>query len=253
MNRFFKMFYVIFVIFITGISFISCASIQMNANDGIEETGIFVDWIAPMLLLVPESDIINLYNGTINVARANSDEGVRTGQVTTAGITEESLIANGAIKATAQLRYNGDDEFLVRFRIVIDEFSGHNIVNRRLSNATGENNDRVLVLWKDPDGIWWDLRRSALGVANTGGSVNRFILGNYNIIYLPAIKLDKNTAPDYESVDLYIVVLDPAMENDDVAGYIITYYAEMPDRYAGHFHGYEILVSTSTAITVISE
>jgi hypothetical protein len=174
---------------------------------------------------------------------------VRTGQVTTAGITEALLISNGAIKTTAHLRYNGNDQFPVRFRIWIDEFSGHSIV-RRVPNATGENSDRVLALWRDSGGTWWDLRRTALGGANTGGVPNRFTLENGNTVNPVAILLDRNTAPQYASVDFYIVVLDHAQAHAEVAGYVVTYYAEMPDRYAGHFHAFEIPVSTSTAITV---
>jgi hypothetical protein len=51
-------------------------------------------------------------------------------------------------------------------------------------------------------------------------------------------------------LDFYIIVLDHAQVHADAAGYVVTYYAEMPDRFAGHFHAYEILASTSTALAV---
>jgi len=210
-------------------------------------------WISPMLSLTLSSNTANLYTGTINVARANSAEGaipvVRTGQVITPGITEALLMANGAIKATGNLIYGGEDEFLVRFRLWIDEFSGHSIV-RRLPNATGEANDRVLALWRDPNGTWWDLRRSTLGGVNTGGTANPVTLDTGITANPVSIKLNRNTAHQYTSVDFYIIVLDHAQAHAEVAGYVVTYYVEMPDRFAGHFHAYEILASTSTALAV---
>jgi len=231
------------IVFLTG-----CATAPVARGSGQGN-----EWVAPMLSFTLGSNTANIYNGTINVARANSAEGVtpavRTGQVTTPGITENLLLQNGAVKATAMLRYSGDDEFLVRFRFFIDEFSGHNIV-RRVPNASGENSDRVLVLWKDHNGTWWDLRRSTLGGANTGGIANRHLLEDGSNTDAVALKIDRNTAPQFTSADFYVVVLDPAQAHPEVAGYVITYYAEMPDRYAAHFHGYEILVSTSTPLAV---
>ena len=221
--------------------------------DANPAAGVSGGWIAPMLSLKLSGDTANLYTGTISAARANSAEGatpaVRVGQVTTPGITEALLMANGAIKATANLRYDGEDEFLVRFRLWVDEFSGHSIV-RRLTNASGEASDRVLALWRDPEGTWWDLRRSALGGVNTGGIANPFPLGSGINANPVSIKLNRNTAPEYASVEFYIIVLDHAQANAETAGYVVTYYVEMPDRYAGHFHAYEMLVSTSTALAV---
>jgi hypothetical protein len=233
------------VIFLAGCATGASPAVRVSDKDH--------DWVAPMLSLKLSNDGANLYNGTINVARANSAEGstpvVRTGQVTSSGITEALLIANGAVKATANLRYNGDNVSPVRFRLWIDEFSGHSVV-RRVPNAAGDANDRVLALWKDPDGTWWDLRRATLGGPNTGGTVRRFTLKNGSYVNPAAIWLDRDTASQYASVDFYIIVLDPAQAHDEVAGYVVTYYAEMPDRFAAHFHAFEILVSTSTPLTV---
>jgi hypothetical protein len=229
-----------------------CAAGMSLTVCGVKQESI--NWIAPMLSFTTSSGVANIYNGEINVARTNSTEEetpvVRTGQVTTAGITEASLINNGAIKATAKLSYNGNDEFLVRFRVLIDEFSGHSVVNRRLPNASGDNKDRILVLWKDSNGTWWDIRRSSLGTANTGGTENQFTLEFGRNADITAIAINKDTVSKYASLDFYIIVLDLPRQHEEVAGYIITYYMELPDRYAGHFHGYEILVSTSTAIAV---
>ena len=234
-----------------AVFFAGCAT---TASPSAREPEMASGWIAPMLSLSLSSNTANLYNGTtINVARANSAEGVapivRTGQVTTPGITEALLMANGAVKATGKLSYDGEDEFLVRFRLWIDEFSGHSII-RRVPNASGEANDRVLALWKDPDGTWWDLRRSTLGGANTGGTGNPFTLDSGRNANPVAIKLNRNTASQYAALDFYIIVLDTAQAHAEVAGYIVTYYVEMPDRYAGHFHAYEILASTATALAV---
>jgi len=242
MRNLFKLFYILLFIYIV---------LTLTACGEAEES---VDWIVPMMTFAQGSNTAALYTGEINAARANSGEGVtpviRTGQVTSAGITEASLIQNGAVKKTVKLSYNGDAEFLVRFRVVIDEFSGHSIVNRRLANASNDAADRILVLWKDSNGTWWDIRRSQIGGANTGGTNSQFVLNNGTNTNVTALKINKNTISQYASVDLYIVVLDPPAQNEEVAGYIITYYAELPDRYAGHFHGYEILASTSTAVAV---
>ena len=235
------------VAFLTG-----CATSAVRTGDN-PAAGVSGGWIAPMLSLTLSDDTANLYSGIINVSRANSAEGVtpvvRTGQVTTPGITEALLVANGAIKATGNLFYDGEGEFLVRFRLWIDEFSGHSIV-RRLPNASGEVNDRVLALWRDPDGTWWDLRRSTLGGANTGGTANPFPLDTGRDANPVSIRLNRNTAPEYASVEFYIIILDQAQVHAEVSGYVVTYYVEMPDRFAGHFHAYEILASTSTALAV---
>jgi len=206
-----------------------------------------------MLSLALSSNTADVYRGQIAVERVNSAAGVqpvtRAGRVSSEGITSESLIQNGAVRATAKIRYDGEDEFLVRFRVWIDEFSGHSIVGR-VPNATGEATDRVLVLWRDPDGVWWDIRRSQLGGPSTGGVANRFTLEDGRNINPLTILLDRNTALQHAYTDLYIVVLDHAQPHPERAGFVITYYAEAPDRFAGHFHAYEILVSTSTALAV---
>jgi len=220
-------------------------------------------WIAPMLSLTLSSDSVNVYNGTINVERTNSAAGVtpvtRVGRVTNPGITEASLMANGAVRATLNLDYRGNEEFLVRFRIWVDEFSGHSI-DGRVPNAAGEANDRVLVLWRDPSGTWWDIRRAPLGSANTGGVRNPFRLGDGTPAYerdggVISIKMNRDNISQFASQEFYIVVLDrprerPEKVDGNFTGYVITFSVETPDRFAGHFHAYEVLVSTSTAFAV---
>jgi hypothetical protein len=223
-----------------------------------------------MLTFTADSNTTSLYDGTINVERSNSAEGVtpvvRTGQVTTAGITEASLLDNGAVRATARLSYNGDDEFLVRFRVLIDEFNNHSNVGGGqwrvpTPGAASSDPDRILVLWQDANGTWWDIRRSQIGNAQTGGVRNPFKLADGSNAYeadggVISIKLNKDTVSQYATVNLYIVVLseprpdvtNPTQRIDP--GYMITYYAELPDRFAGHFHGYEILASASAPIVV---
>jgi hypothetical protein len=261
-----KIFCIILTICVIGISMTAC---EVEVPIG--------NWFAPMLSFTASNGTANLYNGTIAVERANdTNAGIFTGQVTTAGITEAILLEKGAVKATAKLNYSGDEEFLVRFRVLIDEFVNHSVTTRRLGNATGDNKDKILVLWKDTNGTWWDIRRTQIGNATTGGVRNPFVLQDGSWAYesdggVISIKLNKNTISQYESIDLYILVQEaPVMpatinigtsaapnvvpfviaDHLEVCGYIVTYYVEVPDRYAGHFHGYEILASASTAIAV---
>ena len=239
------------------IVFVGCATGASPAR------GAAGGWISPMLSLTLSSGTANVYNGTISVERTNSAAGVtpvtRAGRVTTAGITEASLVANGAIRATLNLSYQGEEEFLVRFRAWVDEFSGHSI-DGRVPNATGEASDRVLVLWRDPAGTWWDIRRAPLGSANTGGVRNPFRLGDGMLAYerdggVVSIRVNRDNISQFAALDFYIVVLNRPLErpekvDGDFTGYIMTFSVETPDRFAGHFHAYEVLVSTATALAV---
>ena len=242
------------------IFFAGCAT---SATRGPGRAG---NWISPMLTFTLSSDAANVYNGTINVERANSAAGVqpvtRAGRVTTPGLTEESLMRNGAVRATANFSYAGDEEFLVRFRVWIDEFSGHSIDGRVPVAPAADLNvqDRVLVLWQDPHGTWWDVRRAPLGVANTGGVRNHFMLGDGTRAYerdggIFSFRVNRDTVSQYASMDFFIVTLDRPVErphktDGNFTGYVITFSVETPDRFAGHFHGYEVLVSTATAFAV---
>ena len=220
-------------------------------------------WVSPMMSITLSNDAANVYNGTINVERANSAAGAtpvtRAGRVATPGITEELLLRNGAVRATLYFNYHGEEEFLVRIRAWVDEFSGHSI-DGRVPNAAGEASDRVLVLWRDPNGTWWDIRRAPLGSANTGGVRNSFRLGDGTLAYerdggVISIRVNRDNISQFAVLDFYIVALNRPIErpekvDGDFTGYILTFSVETPDRFAGHFHAYEVLVSTSTALAI---
>jgi hypothetical protein len=70
-----------------------------------------------------------------------------------------------------------------------------------------------------------------------------------------SIRINRDNISQFASVDFYIVALDrprerPEKVDGDFTGYIVTFSVETPDRFAGHFHGYEVLASSSTAFSV---
>ena len=232
---------------------IGMASLTFTACGDLDD----VTWLVPMLSFTPTANTIHIFDGEIAVARQNIEGGPQSGQVTTSNITSASLLAGGAVRATARMEYDGSGDYLVQFRVRIDEFQGHG-TGTVVANAAGdpnENPDRILVLWQDANGTWWDIRRARFGWIHTGSDgPHQFIRADgtpYTVNN--AVRINRNTVSRFASVNFYIVVFDrPHHPNptNDRSGYIITYFAEVPGPFCGHFHGHEILTSTTTPLVV---
>lgn len=223
-----KFFGVALIIFIVGFGLTACGRNRTT-------------WISPMISFdINQADkqgtvFVGDAGGNQSAARIWSGEPIALqggrgagGNRVTSNITSQALVAGGAVRASATFAYNGPTTRNVRFSIVIDGFSGHSIYQHRIRREIQSN---ILVLWRDGDGIWWNIRESAHSVAGL------------------VIPIDGNT-PD-QNFDFYIVVTHPPAlrATDNFGGYIITFAAESPDWH-GHFHKYEIWASTSTAVLV---
>ena len=202
-------------------------------------------WFAPMLSLSVSAREASVFTGELATVDTNDFGNANRGKIVTdipeadeplelAKFTAEELIAGGAVKMTANFAYEGDDEYNIRFRVLVNQFQGHGITGTPAAAAG------VLILWEDEDGTWWNIRRTAWGGPLTGGSGNP-----------AAFTINKETAGNFAEQDFYIAVLAEVPfrpdSTDDQSGYVITYQAELPDH-DGHFHSFEVLASTTVYI-----
>lgn len=218
-----------------------------------------ITWLSPMLSLTLDANkceqgtyMASVYDGDIEANAGSPAPANERGMVTTEGITASTLTANGAIKATMNFAYLGEETYNVRFRAAItrvlwDETANEGAGDWKHPNVFGGSyEDGVrpaahadILMLCQYDSKWWNIRTAALGGANTGGL-------EYTIIGISSntatLLINKTTASDYDGQDFYIVGLTEGR-------YVITYYMEAPD-YVGHFHGYNIIASTSAIITV---
>ena len=248
---------------IMGVALMACAVSMVlvacgSSNNTARAT---VNWFAPMFsMTTEENENFKIWNGSDFVHLAT---GVITGE--NANISEEQLVAGGAIKTTVSLAYQGTEEYNIQFRIQVDEFSGHSITRYAVPAAkSGEGiaantiPNQVAVLWKDPvTGNWHNIRPSpaALGGANTGGELTPPWVrpeghAQAGQQFVRTFTINKDTAHLYANIELFIVVLEQVEFTQAAhyqAGYVVTVRAEQPD-WDGHFHGFNVLASASTAI-----
>ena len=229
-------------------------------------------WLSPMLSIsIPGENRASVFSGKPPIDIPNNDFGRENrGKIVTETpqqeqpfvlerFTAEELLANGAVKMTANFAYGGDGEHNIRFRVRADRFQGHSVTSYGLGAADG-----LLVLWQDKDGVWWNIRRTGWGAEFTGGtsSPGWFYPANHATLAgqpypVFTFNINKNNADNFASQDFYIVFLEevPFRTNaqgaavDTTSGYVITYQAELPDG-DGHFHNFKVLASASIYIHI---
>jgi hypothetical protein len=230
-----------------------------------------VEWISPMLSIEVSHKRAGVFAGDIPVEITNNDFGAENrgkivtaipeaGQpLTMARFTEQELMAAGAVKLTSNFAYEGDEEFNIRFRFRVDQFQGHNVTQYGLGAAAG-----VIILWRDGDGVWWNIRRTGWGGQFTGGTdtpgwffpaSHATLAGTHYPVF--TFDINKGNARDFASQDFYLLfteevpfrVNDDGSFRDDQSGYVVTFQAELPDG-DGHFHNFYVLSSASVYVHV---
>ena len=154
-------------------------------------------------------------------------------------IDEAELVSKGAIKTTVNLAYDGDEEYNVRFTVGVGRMAGGHA-----PTAVGAGTGIVRVLYKDADGVWWDIFRSG-GIGNAP----------------TYIFIDKETVKDWASIDLYVAVFDVGdfatyLEDEDEADedeFVITLSLAFATGHGGHIHFNQRILLSSTINLEISK
>jgi len=160
-------------------------------------------------------------------------------------MTRQELITAGAVRMTTQVEYKGTD-IDIRLGASVQEFSGHDLNQ----NVIVSNND-VLVLWRANNGEWHNIRGSAgrRAISQQLNSEDDFTL-------------TKKSVNQIAEMEFFIVVtrsttlLERAAAAgrnagpDSFGGFVITFIVEKGDAWHNHFHRYEVLGASSTALLV---
>jgi hypothetical protein len=161
--------------------------------------------------------------------------------------------------------YEGDEQHYVRFIVRLDAFTGHSLTHFRIGATyptdpnsvhyvEGKSGPRAaLVLWRDPvRNSWINIRSAAFGssAAMKGTQEGHEIVNatNNNAPQFVFI-LNKETASQFESMEFFIVPIEPVATHADGQGYVMSYTVETPDEH-GHFHGREVIASASVSVLV---
>jgi len=165
-----------------------------------------------------------------------------------AAITEEALIAGGALRSSLNIAYGGDDSYYVRIVAFVYEFFDHARLNTRLGNQTESS---IMVLWQNPkNGHWFNIIRETIGSHEARAS-NHHIYSRSHGGVQAVIKLDRQTVADFSELELFIVAIArPTRETAYThAGYVVSIALELSDS-NNHFHIFETMATASTRIFV---
>jgi|GEM_PF-3732270 len=226
---------------IISIAILSCITVASLIGVIVMATRPSVNWHAPMMSISLSSHTIDTWSETPLTVNAN-------GSVVN---VNQSLVESNAIRATVNLSYKGEGTHYVQMNTTDQAFDGHGS-SATIGNRPQVSNDDVLILWRNHDtNQWWCIRRARLWGQNTLGSPHhQSTVNNANMF---SFRLNKNTISEFETIEFFIVVnaenTAANTTHNDRFGYIITFFMDTPNQ-AGHFHGVEVLASTTTTILV---
>ncbi|MCL2177729.1 MAG: hypothetical protein FWB72_07320 [Firmicutes bacterium] len=222
---------------LTALSFAACS------NGGSDTV-----WLSPMLSFNTQTNETHKWDSEYTLYRHSALGNIvfrGAGGTDDIAITPEALIAGGAVKASVGVAYGGDKHHLVRIVAFAYTFFNHDRPLRMAHVPQG-----IMVLWHNPaNNQWFNLIQNSIGGAvQTGGVHNDGLVSLRNGSNQLSKIIDGNTNLSF---DVFIVPLH-APTREDVytrSGFVIQLALDTPDL-DNHFHGYEILVSSNTAIVI---
>ncbi|MCL2861220.1 MAG: hypothetical protein FWE22_02290 [Firmicutes bacterium] len=202
-----------------------------------------IHWLAPMLSIEAETNTASVWDSDYELIRLGTGAFVLQYDGEDVPITEEALIAGGAVRTTVYFSYNGGEDYFVRFAAFAYEFIGHARPATRLTPAQSSS---IRVLWRNPyNNQFFCIIQNTIGsldVTNANYQLTSLRTGNPQSV----IRLNRENASDFNQMELFVVAhCTPDLQTR--SGYVLTFAFELPD-FDNHFHGFNTLVSSSTAI-----
>ena len=207
-------------------------------------------WISPMLSFNLDEDTTTVWSGD-TLHRFETGNFVFGNAATNEAITEQALLDGGAIQATVNFAYEGDGTHYIRFAAFTYIYFDHGRPIQMPQATMAERGQGVIVLWRNPaNNNWFNIRQNPIGSNIATGStaeVESLRTGNPN----PVIRIDRNTTSNFSTIELFIIPISRPTRDTAFTrtGYVINFAVETPD-FDNHFHGFEILASSKTAIVV---
>lgn len=232
-----------------GVMFVGCGNTEAPAVET-------VNWISPMISFQTQYNSASVWNSDYALHRNPTFEYVLMLDGEEVAITADALIAGGAIPATLQLAYNGTGSYLTRIVAYAYTFFDHGRPTRIAAHAGGAddpNPQHILVLWQNPaNGHWFNLIQDGIGRTEaTLGAHHGDLTSLVRDTPQYTFYLNSETVGDISELNLFIVATQQPTRDDDFerSGYSLTFAVEVPDI-DHHFHTWEILAASGTAVIV---
>jgi hypothetical protein len=203
-----------------------------------------VSWLNPVISFKSEENTVPLWNSEFALHRNQTNEYVLRDVSGASGddiaVTADELIAGGAVRATVNIAYNGDDEYRGRLLAFAYRFFDHGRATRISAHSADPNPGVILALWQNPvNGHWFNLFQDGIGRSQaTMGEPNFFTL-------------NAETVQQISELEVFIIPTDkPTRESSYYrSGYVIKFAFEIPDM-DNHFHGWELIAGGSLPFVV---
>jgi len=236
------------LILIVGTMFTGCGT-----NENSEEA---VAWISPMISFSTERNTTSVWDSQYALHRNPTYEYVFRLDGAEVAITEDALIAGGAILATVRLAYDGDGSYLTRVVAYAYTFFDHGRPSRipaHVGGADDPNPQVILVLWQNPaNGHWFNLIQDSIGrTVATMGEHHDGLMSLVRDTPQYTFRFNSETVGDISELNLFIVPTVRPTRDDEYtrSGYSLTFAIETPDI-DHHFHTWEILAASGTMVIV---